>query len=97
MLINLGLGFAAVVVSVEPPERIEDTRAERINDHREQGTREGDQRSEEIDELRRFVRNEVFLKYELQQIGERLQDAPRPDAVGPDAALDPPRATSSAK
>ena len=36
-------------------------------------------------------RDHLFLEQELQPVGERLQQAERPDAVGPDAVLHPRR------
>ena len=42
-----------------------------------------DQWRKEEHALVRGIRNDGFLDHELEQIGERLQQPPRPDNVGP--------------
>ncbi len=67
-------------------------------DHRpgDQRDREGDDRREQEQPLVRGGRNDRFLKEDLQTVGERLEQAERPDDVGtapqrhrrPDLAID---------
>ena len=44
-------------------------------------------RREQIEELVDVRRDDVFLEEELDAVGDRLKQAPRPDAVGADPVL----------
>src|SRR5258707_4473869 len=60
---------------------------EGVNHNRHQRRGGGDYRSKKIDEARRFVGDDVFLKDELEQIGERLKEATIADAIWSEAPL----------
>src|SRR5713226_6640253 len=63
-------------------------RPEGINHNRHQRRGGGDYRRQEVNKARRFVGDDVFLKNELEQIGERLKEATIADAIWSEAPLD---------
>src|SRR5439155_14420749 len=56
-------------------------RPERVNHKRHQRGGGGDYRRQEVNKARRFVGDDVFLKNELEQIGEWLEKAAIANAI----------------
>src|SRR6266446_2991078 len=69
-------------------------RSEWVNDNRHQGGSCSNHRREKIDKASGFVGNDVFLEDELEQISNRLQEALRPNSIGPEATLNETKHTA---
>ena len=65
-----------------------DLRTERDDADRDQRDRDGEERRQQIEELVDVRRDEAFFGEQLDDVGERLQQAVRTDAIRAQAQLD---------